>query len=135
MSELNSTTRHAPQGSVYYDGACPLCRAEIGLYQKAEGAEALDFVDVSQPDVKLPEGLSRDAALGRFHARGPDGRLVSGGAAFAALWSQLPRWRLLGRIARWPILRSLLELTYRVFLKLRPLIVRIFVARQRRRAP
>ncbi|KEP68977.1 DUF393 domain-containing protein [Thioclava sp. BHET1] len=134
MSEPNATTQPAAQCSVYYDGACPLCRAEIGLYRKAEGAEALDFVDVSQPDVKLPEGLSHDAALGRFHLHSADGRLVSGGAAFAALWSQLPRWRYLGRIARWPVLRSLLELAYRVFLKLRPLIVRIFVALQRRRA-
>ena len=113
---------------VYYDGACPLCRAEIGLYAKQEGAGALRLVDVSTPGVEAPEGLDRATALARFHVRARDGRLLSGAAAFAELWSALPRWRRLGRLAALPGIAAALELAYRGFLVLRPALVRAFVA-------
>ncbi|MGO4852339.1 thiol-disulfide oxidoreductase DCC family protein [Phaeovulum sp. W22_SRMD_FR3] len=109
--------------TVFYDGACPLCRAEIGIYRKAAGADALRFVDLSDPAAAPPEGVSRAEALARFHVRASDGRLVSGAAAFAELWAQLPRWRGLAWVARRPGLRRLLEWTYRGFLHLRPCIV------------
>ena len=53
--------------SVYYDGACPLCRAEIAHYRRCRGAEALSFVDVST--TAPSEGLSCRQALARFHVR------------------------------------------------------------------
>ncbi|MPQ95290.1 thiol-disulfide oxidoreductase DCC family protein [Thioclava sp. JE_KL1] len=136
---MGDSVRHAAmhktsKATVYYDGGCPLCRAEIGLYRETPGAEALAFVDLSEPGATLPDGLSRADALARFHVRAEDGRLVSGAAAFAELWSHLPRWRGLARIARWPLVKTLLELTYRVFLRLRPGIVWLFVRLTGRRA-
>lgn len=119
-------TKLTTGAQVFYDGGCPLCRAEIGLYRKAAGAQELEFVDISDPAADLPVGLSREAALARFHLRASDGRLVSGAAAFAELWSHLPRWRGLARIARWPGVSALLELAYRGFLRLRPGLVWLF---------
>lgn len=110
---------------VYFDGACPLCRAEIGHYQKQEGAEGIDFVDLSILAQDPAADLSRQAALARFHVRRPDGRLVSGAAAFATLWSSLPHWRWAGRIAGWKPILWLLELAYRGFLPLRPFLARL----------
>ncbi|WP_417809757.1 thiol-disulfide oxidoreductase DCC family protein [Thioclava sp.] len=124
----------AAGATVFYDGACPLCRAEIGLYRDARGADALEFVDLSDSAAALPENLSRAEALARFHVGVGDGRLVSGAAAFAELWSHLPRWRGVARMARWPVIRTMLELVYRVFLKLRPVIVWLFVRTIGRRA-
>jgi len=112
--------------TVYHDGACPLCAAEIALYRRARGAEAITFVDAAPPDTEAVLGpeLSREAALARFHVRDGHGRLVSGAAAFAALWRTLPSWRWLGRVVgSWPIL-PLAELAYHAFLPLRPYIVR-----------
>jgi hypothetical protein len=47
--------------------------------------------------------------------------LLSGAAAFAALWRVLPAWVRLGRIAAWPPVALVLEAAYRSFLKLRRL--------------
>jgi hypothetical protein len=43
--------------TVYFDGSCPLCRAEIALYRRQAKAEALCFADVSNPATPLGEDL------------------------------------------------------------------------------
>ncbi|KPP81769.1 MAG: hypothetical protein HLUCCA04_08170 [Oceanicaulis sp. HLUCCA04] len=103
---------------VYFDGACPLCRAEISHYRR-QGAEAA-FTDIHSNDAVLPAGLARKQALSRFHVRLANGVTVSGARAFAELWKVTPGWRWLGRIAALPPLVWMLELAYRLFLPLRP---------------
>ncbi len=115
--------------TVYYDGACPLCRAEIAHYQRCKGADHVAFVDVSTQEPG--DSLSRDEALARFHVRGPDGTLISGAAAFARLWRTLPRWRVLGVVVATPPLLHVAEAIYRLFLPLRPRLARML----RRRRP
>jgi demethoxyubiquinone hydroxylase (CLK1/Coq7/Cat5 family)/predicted DCC family thiol-disulfide oxidoreductase YuxK len=106
--------------AVYFDGACPVCRREIAHYQRREGAEAIAWVDVTSADAAaLGPGLSRDAALARLHVRGPDGTLVSGAAAFAALWTRLPDYAWLGAIASVRPVQVLVEAGYRALLGVR----------------
>ena len=122
---------------VFYDGDCPLCRAEIAHYRGREGGERLVYVDVghSRPAPALAPGLTREAALRRFHVRTADGRLVSGADAFAHVWRSLPDWRWLGRLIDLRVfgLRPVLaiaEAAYRLSLPLRPRLAR-WMARRR----
>ena len=117
--------------TVYFDGACPVCRREIAVYQQQPGADACQWIDAAHcPADALGPGLDRATALQRFHVRLADGRLVQGAAGFAALWSAMPGWRWLGRLAQtWP-LRPALALGYAVFLRLRPLWRRTAAAPQ-----
>lgn len=111
-----------PELTVYYDGGCPICRREIAGYRRVDGAERLDWVDVSSAGPEaLGDGLTAEAALARMHVRDADGRLVDGAAAFARLWESLPRTRWLGRIAGTAPALLVLEPAYRLFLKVRPL--------------
>ena len=116
------TAPEPAQITVYFDGACPLCRTEIGLYSKCKGAEALHFVDVSDETQALGQDLPRPDALRRFHVRLSDGTLVSGAAGFTALWVHLPGWRWLARAAKIPGIEPLLEALYRGFLVIRPML-------------
>jgi predicted DCC family thiol-disulfide oxidoreductase YuxK len=107
--------------TVYYDGACPVCTREIGVYRACAGAEHVVWVNVGAPDMgeRAAPDLTRADALARFHVRDADGQLVSGAQAFAALWLVLPAWRWLGYVARMPVIAPFLELFYRCFLRLR----------------
>ena len=119
---------------VFYDGACPLCRAEVRQYGRSEGAQSLCLRDVSQPQAQLPAALSRAQAMARFHVLAADGRLLSGARAFIEVWRRLPAWRMAARVAAMPGMTVLLELGYRLFLRLRPAIVWAFVTARRMRA-
>lgn len=105
--------------TVMFDGACPLCRREISLYQSLSPLEAVNWMDVSEDHAGIsPEEQARYMA--RFHVRQKDGQLLSGAAAFVALWLTMPGWRWLGRLGRLPGVTPLLEWMYRGFLHLRP---------------
>ena len=109
--------------TVMFDGACPLCRREIGLYQSLTPLETVAWLDVSEATANLsPSDQARYMA--RFHVRQKDGQLLSGAAAFVALWLTMPGWRWLGRVGRLPGVTPVLELMYRGFLHLRPYLQR-----------
>jgi len=127
-------TKSAPntQLTVYFDGGCPLCTREIDFFRRRPGAEAVSWVDVSAVEGhSVAPGLTREAAMARFHVRRGDGALLSGAAAFAEMWRALPGFRAFGRIAAiWP-LTPLLELAYRAFLPVRPRLQRLVSGERR----
>ncbi|TVS09930.1 MAG: DUF393 domain-containing protein [Wenzhouxiangella sp.] len=111
--------------TVWFDGACPLCRREISLMRRLDRRERIDFVDVASDDAVCP--LDRDELLARFHAR-ENGRIVDGAEAFAAMWRAIPMLRPLGLLARFPPALWLMERMYRVFLRVRPTLQRLVAA-------
>lgn len=117
--------------SVFYDGACPLCRREIALYRNLPAREPVKYVDISDASCPVPAGQSREALLARFHVQHADGRMDGGARAFLTLWARLPYWRWLARIGAMPGIVALLELLYSRFLRLRPAIQRLAVRKQR----
>ena len=117
--------------TVLYDGACPLCRREIGVYRGLQPLQAdapVWFADVSDAALPLPSalppGTTREQLLTRFHVRGRDGQLLSGAQAFLALWAALPGWRWLALTGRLPGAAWVMERGYRLFLRWRPMLQR-----------
>ena len=102
---------------VWYDGACPLCLREISLMRRLDTAGAITFIDAARPDTTCP--IRRAQLLERFHAE-EDGRLLSGAAAFAAMWRAIPRLRPFGLAARNRLVLAVLERLYLLFLRARP---------------
>lgn len=106
---------------VWYDGECPLCLKEIRLMRRLDRRDAIRFVDVHEGR-DCP--LDAETLLARFHARERGGPLLSGAAAFAAMWRAIPLLRPLGLAARWQPLLSVLERLYVAFLRARPTLQR-----------
>ena len=121
---MTEAAREPPPLTVLYDGACPLCRREIGLYRGLRPTAPLRFADVSDAGLPLPPGITRGQLLARFHVRRGDGELLSGAQAFLALWAALPGWRWLARAGRLPGAAWAMERAYRLFLRWRPALQR-----------
>lgn len=102
---------------VWYDSACPLCKREIALMRRLDRAGRIDFVDANDPDVTCP--IDRAQILSRFHAF-ENGAILSGAAAFGAMWRAIPILWPLGQLARMPKIERVLEMAYVQFLKVRP---------------
>lgn len=103
--------------TVWFDGECPICTAEIQLIRHLDRAAAIEFVDLTIPGACPSDKAAR---LSRLHAQPSGGPMVSGAAAFVAMWRVLPNTRLLAAAASNPPALWLLERAYRLFLRMRP---------------
>jgi predicted DCC family thiol-disulfide oxidoreductase YuxK len=127
---VNEPVKETPPLTVLYDGACPLCRREIGIYRglrplrSQQSGMPVCFADVSDATLPLPPGTTREQLLARFHVRGRDGELLGGAQAFLALWAALPGWRWLALAGRLPGAAWAMERSYRLFLRWRPTLQR-----------
>ncbi|MGF1548114.1 MAG: thiol-disulfide oxidoreductase DCC family protein [Thiotrichales bacterium] len=116
----DSANRGGSRATVFYDGACPLCRREIAHYRRMRGAERMRWIDVASNPATLAEyGLDRVAAMARFHVLDRHGRWQTGAWGFAELWSQLPRYRWLARTLRSLRVLPLLDRLYTRFARWR----------------
>ncbi len=115
------------QITIWYDGECPLCIREIALMRWLDRRRAIQFVNVADKEASCP--LDRSLLLARLHAN-EDGKLLSGAAAFAAMWRAIPVLRPLGLIARNAYILNALERLYLVFLRFRPRLKRIMMTKQ-----
>ncbi|MEL6876247.1 MAG: DUF393 domain-containing protein [Pseudomonadota bacterium] len=122
---MTAARKSETQVKVWYDGACPLCIREIRFMRRLDRDKRIEFVDISPADAICP--LDRQLMLDRFHAE-ENGRILSGAAAFAAMWRALPTLRPLGRIARNRMVLKILEAGYRLFLRIRPQLQRFVPA-------
>ena len=91
---------------------------------------AIEFVDVTRTQASACP-INPATMLARVQAS-EDGKLLSGAAAFAAMWRVIPLLRPLGLAARAPWVLAMLERIYMRFLPVRPRLQRVFSGRVRR---
>jgi predicted DCC family thiol-disulfide oxidoreductase YuxK len=108
--------------TIWYDGGCPLCRREIALMRRLDRTGAIIFEDATDDGLTCP--IDRAELLARLHAR-EEGIILSGAAAFAAMWRAIPLLRPLGLAARQPRVLAWLERCYRHFLRARAIVKRL----------
>lgn len=113
----------SPRLTVWFDGGCPLCRREILLIKRLDSRAAIQFVDVAKEQDNCP--IDRADLLARFHAREEGGPLLSGAAAFAAMWRSIPLLRPFGLLARRGPALWILERLYVQFLRIRPVLQKL----------
>ena len=106
---------------VFFDGGCPLCRREIGVYKRLDRGKKIEWTDVS---TQLPDeiAIDRKTLLKRFHVQSVDGVIYSGAEAFFKLWKEMPGWKWLGKLGNYGLVVKFAEMLYIQFLKVRPFL-------------
>ena len=75
--------------TLYYDGQCPLCLAEIRFLSRRPHGGLLAFVDVTTDTAQtVADGISCAAALANMHGRLADGTLLVGVSVFPAAYQR-----------------------------------------------
>lgn len=98
---------------MYYDGGCPVCMRGVRHYQRLDWARRIEWVDLlNDPDVLKPHGVDFSEAMERLHVLDARGELVSGAAAFVALWRELPWYRVLAVVTKIPGIMPVMNAVY-----------------------
>jgi predicted DCC family thiol-disulfide oxidoreductase YuxK len=112
--------------TMYYDGLCPLCQAEILFLSRRNQAGLLSFVDVNSSQYSADVvGVSCQQALDSMYAQYEDGELINGVDVFSAAYQRANLPTLAWLFSR-PSLRPTLNWGYRFFAKNRYRISSIF---------
>jgi len=112
--------------TMYYDGLCPLCQAEILFLSRRNTAGLLSFVDVNSTQYSADSvGVSCQQALDSMYAQYEDGELINGVDVFSAAYQRANLPTLAWLFSR-PSLRPMLNWGYRFFAKNRHRISSIF---------
>jgi predicted DCC family thiol-disulfide oxidoreductase YuxK len=111
--------------TLFYDGACPLCQAEILFLSRRNQAGLLDFVDINSELFDAAKiGISCDQALAAMYGQYDNGVLIQGVAVFSEAYrrADLP---FLAWIFSRKSLQAILQVAYRFFAKNRHAISRL----------
>lgn len=117
--------------TIFYDGGCPLCMAEMRQLQASDRDGKLVFVNLHDVDFaeRYPhiDPVRADRLL---HGQLESGELLHGLDVTCLAWSLVGKHKWLS-VLRWPILRPLSDLAYRLFARYRHGISRLLTGRPR----
>ncbi len=112
--------------TLYYDGRCPLCQAEMLYLQHRDHLGLLNCVDITQNDFDAnATGLSCERAMASIHGQLANGDWVTGVAVFAAAYERVGLRRMAWLLSR-PSLQPLLGWGYARFARHRYTLSRWF---------
>lgn len=112
----------APELTLYYDGQCPLCVAEIEFLQTRNAEGKLGFVDVAHNSFDATaHAISCKLAMAQIHGRTAGGEVLVGVPVFALAY-KLAKLPLLAWILSRSWLQPLLQPAYVWFAKHRQAI-------------
>ena len=103
--------------TMFYDGLCPLCQAEILFLSRRNESGLLRFVDVNSTQYSADTvGVTCQQALDSMYAQYDDGELINGVDVFTAAYERANLPKLAWLFSR-PSLRPMLTWGYRFFAK------------------
>ncbi len=105
------TISHYPL-TLFFDGACPVCRHEMTALRRRDRLHRLRFEDVRSERFAQPAGTTLRDMLEAIHARTAGGRIVAAVEALHLAYGAVGLGWLVAP-ARWPLLRGASERAYR----------------------
>ncbi|WP_148861069.1 thiol-disulfide oxidoreductase DCC family protein [Marinobacter fonticola] len=102
--------------TVFYDGACPRCRADRRRYERLAGSSShrVQWLDITGREGQLRRlGIDPEDALRELHVRDAQGDIHRELDAYRLLMARVPLLRPLAWLIQLPGLRSLLSRLYR----------------------
>lgn len=102
-----------PPSEVFFDRACPLCRAEMMRLKQFDRADRLRLVDITAADYDPSTwGVSREAAAAALHVLTPERIWLVGMPAIRHVYAQAGLGWLMAPTG-WPLVEAVADRAYR----------------------
>ncbi len=99
--------------TLFYDGKCPLCEAEIVFLARRNQAGLLDFIDINSYEFEK-SGVNCALALASMYGQYEDGSLIQGVEVFAQSYLRA-NLHVLAWIYMRTSLKPILNICYKIF--------------------
>ena len=101
---------------VFYDGKCNLCSSEINYYRRISPTGIFDWLDINLMHSDFVNtGIKVSDALKILHVIDNNNTLHLGVDAFIIIWKNLSYWKIIAKVVSIPIIRQIVNITYRAF--------------------
>ena len=98
---------------VYFNNSCKICRSEINLYKK-ENIQDIDWIDITNnSDAENETSKNDKQLLRRLHVK-ENGKIIQGAEAFLHVWKKIPKYKLLYKIFKLPIIFTIFKYGYEI---------------------
>ena len=98
---------------VYFNNSCKICRAEINLYkkEKIKDIKCIDITNNKQAEIQTKK--NNKTLLRRLHVE-KNGEIIGGAKAFLLVWKKIPKYRILYRLLKLPIIFNIFSIIYEI---------------------
>ncbi len=104
---------------IFYDSQCPLCRAELDHLKKHDVNQRISLEDLHAPDmVDRYPFIDVVKANRMLHGQLANGEMIYGLDVTVKAWGLVNKYRWL-KVLRWPLMRTLSDLFYKIFARYR----------------
>ena len=117
--------------TIFYDGGCPLCLAEMKHLMKLDRKNKLELVDINQENFQaIYPDINREQADRILHGQLATGKILLGLDVTHKAWSLVGKgnWT---AIIRWPVVRNMADFVYLQFARHRHFLSRIITGKER----
>ena len=101
------------QMKVFFNNSCKICRSEINLYKK-ENIKDIDWIDITNnSDAEKETSRNDKELLRRLHVK-ENGKIIQGAEAFLYVWKKIPKYKILYKFFKLPIIFTIFKYGYEV---------------------
>lgn len=116
--------------TIFYDGLCPLCSAEIKQLKSYDSGHRLSFEDIHAPDfVQRFPYIDQARANRILHGQLSNGEIIYGLDVTCHAWRSVGKHRWI-TLLRLPVIRWFADLAYLFFARYRNTIASLFTGRR-----
>ena len=101
--------------TIYYDGHCPLCMIEMKSLKRHDNKNAINLIDLHNDNFSndYPH-INKTEAINILHGQLDTGELLLGLDVTCKAWGLVGKHKWI-IILRWPIIRTITDVFYRLF--------------------
>jgi len=101
--------------TIYYDGHCPLCMIEMKSLKKHDSKNTINLIDLHSDNFSEDHPhINKADAIGILHGQLNNGELLLGLDVSCKAWFLVGKHKWM-TILRWPIIKTIADMFYRLF--------------------